>query len=92
MSFVVVVVVVVDDRTEIRNLQVQRGFALIDVVRALQPWLFQVNVPTDVRISLVSQMADLEHRLSKGATEELQLGALVGGVVVAREQIVAAAV
>ena len=30
--------------------------------------------------------------MSKGATEELQLGALVGGFVVAREQIVAAAV
>ena len=77
---------------KIRRIQTTRGFALVDIVRALQPWLFEVSIPSPVRVTLVSLVADLEYRLSKGATEQLQLAALVGGFVLAREDIVSVAV
>lgn len=53
--------------------------------------MFRLGLPPDVLVQLVSDMADVEHRLAYGTSERLQLGALVASFVNAREGIVAAA-
>lgn len=51
-----------------------------------------MNIPTAARIELVSELADLEHRLNFGTSERLQLGSLVAAFTHARIAIVKAAV
>mmetsp|Transcript_1549 Transcript_1549/g.3499 ORF Transcript_1549/g.3499 Transcript_1549/m.3499 type:complete len:359 (-) Transcript_1549:587-1663(-) len=75
------------------ELQVNKGVALADIVRELHPYMFtMVSIPTRVKMDLVEKLADCEHRLAYGTSERLQLGALVGAFVKAREEIVKAAV
>lgn len=45
-------------------LQVERGLALVDIVRGLLTFVFRLNIPADVRISVVEGLADVEHRLA----------------------------
>lgn len=54
-------------------------------------WIFQIDMPPTVKIELVDELANLEHRLAFGTNEKLQLGSMVGAFVVAKEGIVAAA-
>jgi replication factor C subunit 3/5 len=77
----------------IAQLQVDKGVALVDIVRELHPWLFNIESlgPPGVRITLVEKLADIEHRLSAGTSERLQLGSLVAAFALARDEIVAAA-
>lgn len=66
---------------------------MVDIVRELHPWLFNIESlgPPGVRITLVEKLADIEHRLSAGTSERLQLGSLVAAFALARDEIVAAA-
>lgn len=48
-------------------------------------------LPPKVRITLVEKLADIEHRLAFGCSEQLQLGALVAAFSLVRDDIVAAA-
>ncbi|KAF8073115.1 RFC3 [Scenedesmus sp. PABB004] len=76
----------------IAKLQVDRGVALVDIVRELHPWMFSIDaLPPRVRITLVDKLADIEHRLAYGCSEALQLGALVAAFALVRDEIVAAA-
>jgi replication factor C subunit 3/5 len=75
----------------IQELQLEKGLALVDIVRELHPLLFDVHLPTAQRGQVLEKLADLEHRLAFGTNERLQLGSLVGAFVLAREAIVAAA-
>eukprot|EP00850_Spirogloea_muscicola_P015995 SM000127S26611 [mRNA] locus=s127:42115:44252:+ [translate_table: standard] len=68
-----------------------KGLALIDIVRELQPWVFKINMPADVRIQVVSDLADIEYRLAFGPNEKVQLGARVGTFTHARNALVSAA-
>ena len=54
-------------------------------------WVFQIGMPQQVRIELVDELANIEHRLAFGTNEKLQLASLVGAFVVAKEGIVAGA-
>jgi len=74
------------------QLQINKGVALVDVVRELHPWMFHIEaLPPKVRITLVEKLADVEYRLAYGTSEKLQLGSLVGAFMLAKEEIVAAA-
>lgn len=78
---------------DLLKVQRERGFALTDIVRELHPYLFRISgLPMKTRVALVEALADIEWRLASGTSERLQLGALVAAFVVAREDIVAAAV
>ncbi|KAJ9529439.1 hypothetical protein QJQ45_013715 [Haematococcus lacustris] len=74
------------------ELQLNKGIALADIVRELHPWMFQLELPPRVRISLVEGLADLEHRLSVGTSERLQLGSLCALFCIAKDSIAASAV
>ncbi|PNH12754.1 Replication factor C subunit 3 [Tetrabaena socialis] len=73
---------------EVSRLQVDKGIALVDIVRELHPWLMQMDMPAAVKVGLVERLADVEHRLAFSTSEKLQLGALAAAFIKAREEIV----
>mmetsp|Transcript_41989 Transcript_41989/g.99538 ORF Transcript_41989/g.99538 Transcript_41989/m.99538 type:complete len:336 (-) Transcript_41989:13-1020(-) len=75
----------------ITQYQVERGIALADIVRELSPRIFRIEMPKEVLMPLVEKLADIENNLAYGTNERLQLGALIGAFLEARDGIVAAA-
>ncbi|PNW75459.1 hypothetical protein CHLRE_12g527300v5 [Chlamydomonas reinhardtii] len=75
----------------ILKLQVDKGIALVDIVRELHPFVMALSIPVPAKVALVERLADVEHRLAFSTSEKLQLGALVAAFVRARETIAAAA-
>lgn len=73
--------------TAIRDLQVTHSLALMDILTALSELLVALQLPARVRIVLVKNMAEVEYALASGASEQLQLGALVGMYFQAREEL-----
>ena len=71
-------------------MQMEKGFALIDIIRELHPWLFAIDLPGKVRQQLVVALADIEHNLSVGTNPRLQLAGVVGAFATARAGIVEA--
>lgn len=61
----------------ITNLQVERGVALADLVKLLGPWVGRLQMEPTVSCYLYDELSNLEHRLSFGVSERLQLGSLV---------------
>lgn len=68
----------------VRQLQVARGLATVDLVRAMFERLAGVQVTEEMRISLTRLLADIEYRLAKGATEQVQLVAMCGAFIASR--------
>jgi replication factor C subunit 3/5 len=64
--------------------QKESGFALVDILRELHPFLFSIELPAGVHRDLLSKLADVEHNLSVGTNPALQLGAVVGAFTTAR--------
>eukprot|EP00898_Chlorokybus_atmophyticus_P004639 jgi/Chlat1/5176/Chrsp33S05040 len=77
--------------SRIQELKMLKGLALTDVVQQLQPWVFRLSLPADVRINLIDALSNIEYRLSAGTSEKLQLGSLIGAFTHARIAVVAAA-
>lgn len=68
----------------IRQLQIARGIALIDITRALFDRLAEIQLNQSMRIFLTKHMADIEYRLAQGASESIQLPAIVGVFIASR--------
>lgn len=78
---------------KVAGLTAHKGIALVDVLHELHELVFRIAMPRTARIELVATLADIEWNLMGGsAREELQLGAVVGAFVIAREQMVKGAV
>ena len=74
-------------------LTAQKGIALVDVLYGLHDLVFRIGMPRKARIELVATLAEIEWNLMGGsAREELQLGAVVGAFMIARDQMVKEAV
>ncbi|THD24257.1 Replication factor C [Fasciola hepatica] len=54
-----------------------KGIALQDMLTELHPLVMKINFPDSVRCDLLIALSEIEHRLSVGASERLQLGALI---------------
>jgi replication factor C subunit 3/5 len=61
----------------ITNMQVERGVALADLVQLLGPWVGRLQMEPAVSCYLYDELSNLQHRLSFGVSEKLQLGSLV---------------
>lgn len=70
-------------------MQLNNGFALVDVLRELHPYLFAMEIPAQVRVDLVVALCNIEHNLSVGVNQRVQLAAVVGAFAQARAGIVA---
>ena len=77
----------------IKGMTAQKGIALVDVLHDLHELVFRLGMGAKARMELVSTLAEIEWNLMGGSGQEvLQLGAVVGAFVVARQSIVAEAV
>lgn len=75
----------------ISEMKMKKGLALVDIVREVTMFIFNIKMPSDARVQLINDLADIEYRLSFGCNDKLQLGALVTGFSHARCSMVAAA-
>uniref|UniRef100_A0A7S2XZS5 AAA+ ATPase domain-containing protein n=1 Tax=Fibrocapsa japonica TaxID=94617 RepID=A0A7S2XZS5_9STRA len=65
----------------ILGLAVTKGYALADLLSELVVLVSRVQLPPAVLCPLLSELSNIEYRLSSGASDKLQLGALVGAFV-----------
>ncbi|KAI4307252.1 hypothetical protein L6164_030458 [Bauhinia variegata] len=75
----------------IYEVKTRKGLALIDIVREVTMFVFKIKMPSDVRVQLINDLADIEYRLSFGCNAKLQLGSLIASFTRARSALVAAA-
>lgn len=68
----------------INCLRRERGLSAVDLVRSLFDRMAHVKLSENVRIFLTKHLADIEYQLSKGATDVVQLTALVGAFFLSR--------
>jgi replication factor C subunit 3/5 len=64
----------------INSLKATQGLALADIITALSEELTKMDVPTNVMITWLDGLAEVEYRLSGGGGEVVQTGAVVGVV------------
>ncbi|KAB1221085.1 Replication factor C subunit 5 [Morella rubra] len=75
----------------ISDINTRKGLALVDIVREVTMFVFKIKMPSDVRVQLINDLADIEYRLSLGCNDKLQLGSLISSFTRARSALVAAA-
>ena len=61
------------------------GYSLTDIIRELHKNVMSVKFPEKMKIFLAKRMSEIEMRLSQGANEKIQLGALIGAFVESRQ-------
>lgn len=71
--------------TEVRTSAHTSGYALSDILREVTVLVLALGLPGPVLAQLLDDMSTLEWRLAAGASEKVQLAALVGAFMVARE-------
>ncbi|KAJ8773384.1 hypothetical protein K2173_028561 [Erythroxylum novogranatense] len=81
----------VESYKRISKMKTTKGLALVDIVREVTMFVFKIKMPSDVRVQLINDLADIEYRLSFGCNDKLQLGSLVSSFTRARSAILAAA-
>jgi len=70
--------------SSIRQIQVARGLALADIIGALFDRLAELELDQSMRIFLTKHLADIEYRLAQGASESVQLPAVIGTFIASR--------
>ncbi|XP_037482379.1 replication factor C subunit 3-like [Triticum dicoccoides] len=75
----------------ISDTKMRKGLALIDIIREVTMFVFKINMPSNVRVKLINDLADIEYRLTFACNNKLQLGALISTFTTARAAMVAAA-
>lgn len=61
----------------IKQLKTVKGLALPDILTEVHRYVHRIEFPYNILIQLLDKMAEMEHRLSTGANENIQLTALV---------------
>ncbi|CAH0522606.1 unnamed protein product [Peronospora belbahrii] len=69
------------------EMQKLKGYATSDILQDVYRYTTELELPPGCRMYLYDELAKLEHRLSNGTTEELQLASLVAVYAIAREQM-----
>ncbi|TVU28757.1 hypothetical protein EJB05_20289 [Eragrostis curvula] len=77
--------------TNISDMKMRKGLALVDIIREVTMFVFKIQMPSDVRVKLINDLADIEYRLSLACNDKLQLGALISTFTDARAAMVAVA-
>ncbi|VDL98201.1 unnamed protein product [Schistocephalus solidus] len=69
-----------------KKMKTFKGIALRDIISELHLLLMRVKIPDNVRADILITLAEVEHRMSLGASEKLQLGAVVAAFASARKR------
>ncbi|XP_022989996.1 replication factor C subunit 3-like [Cucurbita maxima] len=80
-----------DSFKRISEIKTRKGLALVDIVREVTMFVFKIKMPSDVRVQLINDLADIEYRMSFGCNDKLQLGLLISSFTKARCALVSAA-
>lgn len=64
----------------INTMRLQKGLALQDILGAVYEALQELELTPQTRITILDLLATLEYRLSMGATEKIQVSAMVAGI------------
>ncbi|KAL5111575.1 Replication factor C subunit 5 [Taenia crassiceps] len=72
---------------KILEMKVEKGIALQDIVSELHPLIMQVKMPDNVKVELIAMLSDVEYRMSYGASEKLQIGAVCAAFADARDSL-----
>lgn len=73
------------------QIKTAKGLALQDILTEVHTYIHRVDLPVNVRIHLLVKLADIEHNLASGASERIQLSAMVAAFQGARDLIAQAA-
>lgn len=65
------------------------GYAVCDLVTGLSLRVAETVLPDPVAAYLMDRLSTIEHRLSHGVAEKLQIGSLVGAFTIARSMMTA---
>ncbi|XP_022141412.1 replication factor C subunit 3 [Momordica charantia] len=80
-----------DSFKRISEMKTRKGLALVDIVREVTMFVFRIKMPSDVRVQLINDLADIEYRMSFGCNDKLQLGSLISSFTRARSALVGGA-
>ncbi|CAI5718013.1 unnamed protein product [Hyaloperonospora brassicae] len=69
------------------EMQKLKGYATSDILQDVYRYTMDIELPPRCRMYLYDELAKLEHRLSNGTTEELQLASMVAIFAIVREQM-----
>ena len=64
-------------------MQIDKGIALNDIIAKVYGVISSLELPKQTRIYLIRNMADIEHHLTLGTSDKMQLSALVGAFKIA---------
>ncbi|KAF9131328.1 Subunit of heteropentameric Replication factor C (RF-C) [Mortierella sp. 14UC] len=64
--------------SNISYLKTIKGMALQDILTEVYNYLELIDMPSNARVYVLDKMADVEYKLSTGASEKLQLTSLIG--------------
>jgi replication factor C subunit 3/5 len=64
----------------INALRLQKGLALQDILGAVYEALQDLELAPQSRVTILDLLATIEYRLSMGATERIQVSAMVAGI------------
>ncbi|KRX64799.1 Replication factor C subunit 5 [Trichinella sp. T9] len=68
-------------------LKLKKGLALQDILEEVHLFVQKVEIPVLVRIYLIDRLAEIEESLTRGASDKLQLSALIAAFHIARDII-----
>ncbi|RKP27781.1 P-loop containing nucleoside triphosphate hydrolase protein [Syncephalis pseudoplumigaleata] len=71
--------------SKINHMRIDKGLALADIITEVHEHLGNTELPTETRIYLLDHLAEVEHRLSGGANESIQLSTMLGHFKIAME-------
>ncbi|EPY51475.1 DNA replication factor C complex subunit Rfc3 [Schizosaccharomyces cryophilus OY26] len=64
----------------INSIKQQKGLALQDIITCIFEALDELQVPANTRIFILDQLASIEHRMSFGCSEKIQLSAMIASI------------
>ncbi|MEM1586574.1 MAG: replication factor C small subunit [Candidatus Bathyarchaeia archaeon] len=68
-------------RNKLRELTRRYGLAGTDIIRQIHSEVFRLNIPDNFKVKLSDIIGEIDYRLVRGATEEVQLSALLARLV-----------
>ncbi|XP_043225524.1 replication factor C subunit 5-like [Amphibalanus amphitrite] len=72
---------------KIVELKTHKGLALQDVLTEVHKLVHRIDLPSTAKCDVLYRLGEIEHHLSRGATESLQLAALVAAFQIAKHQV-----
>merc|ERR1711972_165528 len=61
----------------IQELQINKGLALQDILTEVHLFVHRIDFPVDIKLNILEKMAGIERNINNGASEKLNLSALV---------------